>query len=88
MSEQIMLELGNEMGRQKAHDVVYAAAQQSVNESRPFRETLAEEPDVTSRLSDAEIETLLDPEKYTGLCEYFAETFARKGREIASLITT
>ena len=88
MSEQIMLELGNEMGRQKAHDVVYDAAQKSVNESRPFRETLAEEQDVTSRLSAAEIETLLDPEKYTGLCEYFAETFARKGREIAALITT
>ena len=63
MSEQIMLELGNEMGRQKAHDVVYDAAQKSVNESRPFRETLAEEPDVTSRLSDAEIDGGCDHKK-------------------------
>ena len=36
LSERIMLELGHKMGRQKAHDVVYEAAQRSVNEQRAF----------------------------------------------------
>ena len=84
MSEKIMLELGKEMGRQKAHDVVYDAAQKSVNEGRPFRETLSEESEVTSRLTPDQITDLLNPEHYTGLSTYFAEIYAKKGREAAS----
>ena len=83
MSEQIMLELGKEIGRQRAHDVVYDAAQKSVNEGRSFLETLAEEKDVVARLSKDQIAELLDPENYTGLCSYFAETFAVRARDKA-----
>ncbi len=36
MSERVMLALGSEMGRQRAHDVVYEAAQRSVNVNRPI----------------------------------------------------
>ena len=83
MSERVMLALGSEMGRQRAHDAVYEAAQRSVNENRPFTETLLEEEEVASRLTNEEIRDLLDPEQYTGLCSYFAETFAEKARECA-----
>ncbi|MBH42341.1 MAG: adenylosuccinate lyase [Chloroflexi bacterium] len=83
MSEQIMLELGKEIGRQRAHDVVYDAAQKSVNEGRSFLDTLAEEEDVVARLSKDQIAELLDPENYMGLCSYFAETFAARARDRA-----
>ena len=83
MSEAVMLELGKEMGRQKAHDVVYEAAQAAFIEGRPFRETLAEEGEITSRLTEAQIETLLDPARYTGMCRHFAEQGARLGRQTA-----
>ena len=81
LSEKIMLELGREMGRQKAHDVVYEAAQRSVNEGRPFTETLQEEPDIKERLTTNAISELLDPEQYTGLCSYFAEEFSMKAEQ-------
>jgi adenylosuccinate lyase len=81
LSERIMLELGREMGRQKAHDVVYEAAQRSVNEGRSFTDTLQEEPDVTERLTTDAISELLDPEQYTGLCSYFAEEYSRKAEQ-------
>ena len=83
MSARIMLELGNTMGRQNAHDAVYDAAQRSVNENRPFKETLAEEKEVTDRLTGSQISELLDPETYTGLSAYFAETFASSARKTA-----
>ncbi len=83
MSERVMLELGKNIGRQKAHDAVYEAAQKSVNQARPFAETLAEEPEVVNILNEAQIADLLDPEQYTGLCSYFAETFAEKARKEA-----
>ncbi len=81
LSERIMLELGRKMGRQKAHDAVYEAAQRSVNEKRPFTETLQEEPEVAKHLTKEEILGLLDPEQYTGLSAYFAEEFAIKAEQ-------
>ena len=84
MSERIMLELGRELGRQKAHDVVYDAAQNSVNQGRPFEETLLEEKELVERLSKEEITDLFDPEKYTGLCSYFAEEYSKKALGLAN----
>ena len=73
MSEALMLELGKQIGRQRAHDAVYDAAQASVAEGRPFRDTLAEVDDLTSRLTPHQIEGLLDPARYSGMCRQFAE---------------
>lgn len=81
-----MLELGKQIGRQRAHDAVYDAAQASVVQSRPFRETLAEDPHVSAGLTAAQVEHLLDPARYTGLCRHFAERGAIAGREIAANI--
>src|SRR6202008_1011502 len=87
MAEALMLELGRQIGRQRAHDAVYDAAQASVTRSRPFREMLAEEPHVSARLTAAQVDALLDPARYTGLCAQFAERGARMAREIAAAIT-
>jgi adenylosuccinate lyase len=87
MSEALMLELGKQIGRQRAHDAVYEAAQAAVVQSRPFRETLAEDPHVKGGLSAAQIEALLDPARYTGLCRQLAERGAAQGRAIAASIT-
>jgi 3-carboxy-cis,cis-muconate cycloisomerase len=86
MAEALMLELGKQIGRQRAHDAVYDAAQASVTRSRPFRETLAEDPHVSAGLTAAQIETLLDPARYIGLCRQFAERGAAMGREVAATI--
>jgi adenylosuccinate lyase len=82
MSEQVMLHLGKILGRQRAHDVVYDAAQKSVNESRPFRETLLDEKEIIDNLSKEKINQLLNPEEYLGLCEYFSVHFANKANEL------
>jgi 3-carboxy-cis,cis-muconate cycloisomerase len=86
MAEAVMLELGKQIGRQRAHDTVYEAAQASVTQARPFRDTLADEPHVKAHLTPSQIEALLDPARYTGLCGQFAERAAAWGREIATAI--
>src|SRR5215813_3721202 len=83
MAEALMLELGKQIGRQRAHDAVYEAAQAAVTEGRPFRETLAKDPHVSAGLTAAQIEALLDPARYTGLCRQFAERGAAAARRIA-----
>ncbi len=86
MAEALMLELGKQIGRQRAHDAVYDAAQGSVTESRPFREMLAADPHVSARLTSAQVDALLDPALYAGLCRQFAERGAVSAREIAASI--
>jgi 3-carboxy-cis,cis-muconate cycloisomerase len=87
MAEAVMLELGKQIGRQRAHDAVYDAAQAAVTESRPFRETLAADSHVRDGLTAAQVETLLDPARYTGLCRQFAERGAASARAIAASLT-
>jgi adenylosuccinate lyase len=65
---------------------VYEAAQASVTQSRPFREMLALDPHVSAGLTGAQVEALLDPARYTGLCRQFAERGAATAREIAAMI--
>jgi adenylosuccinate lyase len=86
MAEALMLELGKQIGRQRAHDAVYEAAQGSVVQSRPFREMLAEDPHVKARLSASQVDALLDPARYAGLCSLFAERGAAGAREVSARI--
>ncbi len=86
MSEALMLELGKDIGRQRAHDAVYDAAQASVVEGRPFREMLAEVDEIASRLTPERIESLLDPSRYTGMCRKFPEQGAAQAREVAAAL--
>src|SRR5207247_6250683 len=85
-AEALMLELGKQIGRQRAHDAVYDAAQASVTQARPFRETLAEDPHVSAGLTAPQIDALLDPARYTGLCRQFAERGAATARKVAATI--
>jgi 3-carboxy-cis,cis-muconate cycloisomerase len=86
MAEALMLDLGHSIGRQRAHDAVYDAAQATVTEGGTFRDHLAAHPDVSSRLSAERIEALLDPAQYTGMCVPFAERAAVSAREMARAI--
>ena len=84
MSEAIMLELGRQIGRQQAHDAVYEAAQAAFLEGKPFADALAAEPDVSARLTPEQIEAMLDPTGYTGVCSLFAERGAAQARAVAA----
>jgi adenylosuccinate lyase len=88
MAEALMLELGKQIGRQRAHDAVYEAAQTAVTQSRSFRDTLAEDPHVSAGLTAAQVEALLDPARYTGLCSQFAERGAAAARTLAAALAS
>ena len=84
MAEAVMLELGRQIGRQRAHDAVYDAAQAAATTGRPFSETLAEEEAVRGHLTPDQIAVLLDPARYTGLSRHFAERGAIRARRTAA----
>jgi adenylosuccinate lyase len=86
MAEAVMLDLGAQIGRQHAHDVVYDAAQSAFVESRSFAELLAADPRVTAHLDPKQIAALLDPTAYTGLCAEMARDAAARARVTAAEI--
>ena len=47
---------------------------------------LAKDPHVSAGLTPSQIDALLDPARYTGLCRQFAERGAAMAREIATAI--
>jgi 3-carboxy-cis,cis-muconate cycloisomerase len=86
MAEAVMLDLGAQIGRQHAHDVVCDAAQSAFVEGRSFAELLAADPRVTAHLDAKQIAGLLDPTAYTGLCAEMARDAAARARTTAAEI--
>ena len=86
MAEAVMLRLGATIGRQRAHDIVYDAAQAAATTGRPFRELLGEDATIAARLAPDDVDALLDPVGYTGLCERFAVDGAARARSVAEAI--
>lgn len=86
MAEALMLELGKRIGRQRAHDAVYDAAQGAVTQNRPFYELLSEDTQIRSHLTPEQMRELLDPAQYTGLCQQFAEQGAGRARQTVSAL--
>lgn len=67
LSERVMLALGEHIGKQTAHEVVYAIAMQAQEQGLPFRDALLADARVAPYLGRAALEQLLDPAAYLGL---------------------
>lgn len=67
-SEAVMMRLGELVGRQVAHDLIYDLCRKAVQENRPLVELLSENKEVRDTgVSRAELESLCDPKNYIGL---------------------
>jgi len=73
LSEAVMLELGKSLGRQSAHEIVYECAMQAHEGDVSFRQAVREHPMVFERLSETELDRLLDPHAYAGLAGQFVD---------------
>ena len=86
MAEAVMFALGKTLGRQRAHDVVYEAAQTAATSGQKFRDLLLEDAAVRERLTPADIDALLDPASYVGVAPQFARQGAARARAVAEAL--
>ncbi len=84
LSEAIMMELGERMGRQVAHDLVYDAVEKVRDGSSTFADALTADPEIRAHLGEDGTSRLTDPSVYTGLCSDMARQQAAIAREIAA----
>jgi adenylosuccinate lyase len=68
LSEGVMLVLAQKIGKQTAHDMVYAAAMAAFEADRPLKEAILENEEIMAHLSVDEIEDLFDYRRQLGLC--------------------
>jgi adenylosuccinate lyase len=73
LSEGVMLALAQRVGKQTAHELVYATAMAAFEAGRPLKEAVLENEQITAHLSTAEIEALFDYRRRLGLCPEFVD---------------
>ena len=67
MSEAVMMGLGEKMGRNHAHDVVYDICREVVKTGRPLIDLLEENEEITQYADRRTLEALVDPANYLGV---------------------
>ena len=73
LSEAVMLALGERVGKQSAHSLVYQTAMKAHETGRSLKEAILDNPAIRQHLSVEEIETLFDYRRHTGLCAEFVD---------------
>jgi 3-carboxy-cis,cis-muconate cycloisomerase len=82
LSEPVMLKLGETIGRNEAHDLVYGVAMKAVDGLGSFRELLLADPRISAALTPEALDELLDPAAYTGLAGAFVDRVVREARRL------
>jgi adenylosuccinate lyase len=81
LSESVMMELGEKIGKQSAHEFVYEDAMKSMEEGGGFRQILLEDNRVSQHLTKADIDRLLNPDESIGLAPKMAREMVLLSRK-------
>jgi adenylosuccinate lyase len=73
MSERVMFALGDKLGKQSAHELVYEVAMRGVEQGVTFETALMADPQAKGALGREELRALLDPTTYVGLAPEIVE---------------
>ena len=68
-----MFFLGEIIGKQNAHALVYEASMQAVGTGRPLLDILMEDPNIAGNFRREEIEQSIAPEKHVGMSRELTE---------------
>lgn len=78
LSEAVSAALAPKIGRSAAHDLMRAATARALKDKRSLVEVLKQSSEVTTQLSELEIDQLLDPLGYLGSAERFIARVLRE----------
>ena len=67
LSERVMFELSEKIGKQTAHELVYEISMHGIENNIPFEKALMENAKVRGAMTEKELKASLDPTSYVGL---------------------
>jgi 3-carboxy-cis,cis-muconate cycloisomerase len=76
LSEAAMMELARSVGHERAHELVTAVSSRVGADGLTLAEALSEDEEISSHLSQKDIERLTDPSDYLGLASAAADAVA------------
>ncbi|PWA07787.1 adenylosuccinate lyase [Pueribacillus theae] len=82
LSESLMLALGERIGKQKSHDILYHTSMESFEKKIPLQECLLNNQEIKQHLNEDEIMDLLDPVKHTGLSAEITDKVVTKTKKM------
>jgi 3-carboxy-cis,cis-muconate cycloisomerase len=80
VAEAVMMGLAPHLGRQNAHDIVYAACREALGQGRSLLDVLKENPAVSGALAPDRLRALCDPAAYLGMAPGMADQVVRMPR--------
>lgn len=78
VAEAVMMHLGQFIGRQQAHDVVYDACATALAENRSLYSVLSAIDEITAAVPDEKLRQMLDPAHYLGQTSLFIDNVLGK----------
>ncbi len=78
VAEAVMMGLAPHLGRQQAHDVVYEACREALQESRALIDVLMLNPAIAQALPAERLRALCDPANYLGTASAMVDNVVRK----------
>lgn len=85
LSEAVMLALGEKIGKQKSHKLLYRASMISFEKNIPFSEILLKDEEIRNHLSEKEINELMNPIKHIGLSAQMADKIIEKTKKVRQI---
>jgi adenylosuccinate lyase len=82
LAEAIMGKVAEKLGRQEAHDIVYEVAMRSFESGESFGKALKNTEALEGVIEPSEIDELLDPSTYVGLCEHFVDAVSNSAEQL------
>src|SRR5882672_2257806 len=87
VAEAVMMHMAPFIGRQQAHDVVYAACREVNETGRTLAEVLAEDAEVARHFDRAALDRLTDPTNYLGLAPAMVDRVLAQSARRGSPVT-
>ncbi|HBQ36923.1 MAG TPA: 3-carboxy-cis,cis-muconate cycloisomerase [Rhodobacteraceae bacterium] len=81
MAEAVMMGLAPHIGRNRAHEEVYAAAGRAIEAGTTLREQLRDQAEINAHLSPEEVDELLNPGNYTGAAGEMTDRVLAQAKE-------
>lgn len=67
-SENVMMHIAKKVGKEKAHEIVYNLAMECEQSGKSYEEVLLSNSFIAELYTKSEIQAMVDPENYIGLC--------------------
>ena len=88
VAEAVMMRLGEVIGRQTAHDLVYEACRKCVEEDVALVDVLLGDERVMAHLQEDEVRKLCEPENYMGVAGEMVDLVVKEAEDYTNTVDT